>query len=283
MTNVSGPFTIDTPKASAAAAATTQSKREVRPYVPLTDVVAELRAAGRRYRFFLDGETRNTNAADAFRKVCGLSRSETPFNLAADETDVHGPGGHDIHEPAAVPSVSRLKWNAVVDAGARPFEDCAALMHGYRNATARRIETLVKQLPVYPWAVAVKGTGPMNLGLIIGELGDPSVYANPAKVWKRMGLAVVDGAAHRRKKGVLTDYSPVRRTIMHNLGESLLRRNEGIYKAAYDTRKAYERERDPAILLIVAHKRAMRYMEKLWLKHLWQEWRKAIDTATPVP
>lgn len=254
--------------------------------LPLEVVLAELRSTGRKYRFFINGELRNKNAARAYRKFCGeptanvdpLTTDNLSANVDEDETDVQDDlGGRDTHElDVKLPSVSRLSWDAAIEAGAIPFDNAAAYMRTYRLVHARHIERLAKQTPVYEWAKQQKGTGPINLGLILGELGDLRLYSNPAKVWKRMGLAVEDGVAARRKKGVQMGYSPTRRTVMHNLGECLLKRNDGVYRKAYDDRKAYELARTPDMPPIAAHKRALRYMEKLWLKHLWIEWRKVL-------
>lgn len=246
----------------------------------MSDTVAALRVAGRFYRFFLSGQVMNANAGRSMRKICGLSIDDAHGSIAAeDEQDDHN--GLDAHNPCVVlPSVSRLKWNAVVEAGAFPFDNCANLMKSYRNATARRIKALACQLPVSEWAAAVRGAGELNLGLIIGETGDLSLYANPAKLWKRMGLAVMaDGRAHRRVKGEQTGYSPLRRTIMHNLGECLLKLNDGEYRASYDQRKAYELSRDPEMKPIIAHKRALRYMEKRFLRNLWREWQRVTASS----
>lgn len=290
----------------------------------VSDTVAALRVAGRFYRFFVSGQLMNANAARSMRKVCGLGSNANHDWIAADasgqgsgdhqnltaggtfERDHYGDDdrasivaqdeqgdhvvGDDQVEDVALPSVSRLKWEAIVNAGAFPFDDCATLMKAYRNGAARRVKSLAQQLPVHPWVSAIRGAGDLNLGLIIGETGDLSTYSNPAKLWKRMGLAVMaDGRSHRRVKGEQTGYSPIRRTIMHNLGECLLKGNDGEMRGLYDTRKAYEIERNPEIKPIVAHKRALRYMEKRFLRDLWREWRRVTaigvlqETNIPLP
>lgn len=184
----------------------------------------------------------------------------------------------------ALPSVSGLKWKQVIDAGTAPFEDASHLMKTYRNGAGRRVRALARQLPVWSWMSSIRGAGDLNLGLIIGETGDLNNYANPAKLWKRMGLSVMaDGRSHRRVRGEQTGYSPVRRTIMYNLGECLLKLNDGEYRVLYDTRKAYEIARAPDIQPIIAHRRALRYMEKRFLKNLWQEWKRLTVDARPSP
>ena len=144
------------------------------------------------------------------------------------------------------------------------------------------ITDLSKQLPVWPWAEKIRGVGPLGLGLMIGEIGNPSDYANPAKVWKRMGVAVMeDGRAQRRVKGpagILQGFSPTRRALMHVVGDALIKQNkmpdgsDGEYRRVYLDRKVVEQQKAPELALIVHHKRAMRYMEKRLLLHLWRAW-----------
>lgn len=63
-----------------------------------------------------------------------------------------------------------------------------------KNAT-KQMEKLAKQLPVWTaWGEGVRAFGARSLAVIVGEAGDLSNYATHSKLWKRMGLAVMDGA-----------------------------------------------------------------------------------------
>jgi hypothetical protein len=149
----------------------------------------------------------------------------------------------------------------------------------------KAIEGLAKQLPVYTWAKDVRGCGPLLLGLIIGETGDLTNYANPAKVWKRMGLAVMpDGKRQRRVTGeeaIEHGYNAQRRSLMYLLGDCFIKvGGDGPYRALYDQRKELELERLPAEAKGRkgwAHARASRYVQKRFLVHLWEAWRQRID------
>lgn len=170
-----------------------------------------------------------------------------------------------------------------------PIARASALVRPERLATERQIVKLAKQLPVWAWVESVPGCGALGLGLIVCETGDLAQYANPAKVWKRLGLAVFDGRAQRRvtdaAEAERQGYNPKRRSLMHNVGESLLKQNgkSGYYRTLYDERKAYETAQHPDLPLIHRHKRALRYMEKRFLLHLWQAWRReAIGIPEPI-
>lgn len=103
----------------------------------------------------------------------------------------------------------------------------------------KALEKSAKQLPVAAWMELPEqqGFGWKSLGAVIGETGDLSNYANPGKVWRRMGCApweydgkVMMGSSWR-KAGLPAaeweDYGYVmrRRSVMYVVGESLLKGN----------------------------------------------------------
>jgi hypothetical protein len=124
------------------------------------------------------------------------------------------------------------------------------------KAIEKNTVKLAKQLPVAEWAQEVeqRGFGLQSLAVVVGECGDLSNYAGPAKVWKRMGCAPFEsrgktfmGATWRAgKQGSLSaeewsqfGYSPRRRSIAFVIGENLIKQNqEGPYRKRYDTVKA---------------------------------------------
>lgn len=158
------------------------------------------------------------------------------------------------------------------------LEAARDVLHKQKLLQERQLGKLAMQLPVWPWVESVRGFGAIGLGQIIAETGDLCRYPSPAKVWKRMGLAVIDGKRQRKvldkDEAIVQAYTPRRRAIMHVIGDSLIKGNdEGTYRTTYLERKEYEREMHPEFADMVTHKRALRYMEKLLLKHLWQTWR----------
>lgn len=101
---------------------------------------------------------------------------------------------------------------------------------------------LVGKLPVAAWVKqpTQRGFGLLSLAIVVGECGDLSNYANPAKLWKRLGCAPISsngttamGATWRRgKEGKLSKleweaagYCPRRRSIMYVIGENLMKQN----------------------------------------------------------
>ena len=166
----------------------------------------------------------------------------------------------------------------------------------------KEMESRARALPVWAWAGPVRGFGAASLAIIVAEAGDLSNYPKKGHLWKRMGVAVIDGVRQgglpksaAAEDWIIHGYNRQRRSRMWNIGDALIKANgDGPYRSAYLERKEYERSRAEASGLMVApsakipaarkgefmseghiHRRAQRYMEKRLLRDLWQEWRAA--------
>lgn len=162
-----------------------------------------------------------------------------------------------------------------------PLLQARDMMSRERKIPEKAMGKLAKTLPVWGWVDGIKGFGALGLAQIIGECGALNLYANPAKIWKRMGLAVFDGKAqHRTKdkeKAIVMGYSPARRCIMFCIGDSLIKKKNK-YREIYLDRKVIEEQKAPLLTKMVWHRRAQRYMEKRLLRDLWRAWR---DVSLP--
>lgn len=178
---------------------------------------------------------------------------------------------------------------------AAPFIESRTVLENQRKETEKQLEKLAKQLPVAEWIANTRGIGYGSLAAIVGCAGPLDAYDNPAKLWKRMGLAVIGGERQRRVKdkemALEHGYSPSRRSVMWTIGDSMFRAG-GYYADLCRERKAYEAQKAEAKGLIVCpavkikkghedeymshghiHNRAKRYMEKRLLRDLWRAWR----------
>lgn len=165
----------------------------------------------------------------------------------------------------------------------------------------KEMERLAKLLPVWDaFAKDVRGFGARSLAVIVGEAGDLSGYPKKGHLWKRMGVAVMDGV---RQGGLSKNagkdawiehgYNRERRSRMFVIGDCLVKSGEH-YRETYLRRKEYERARAEVAGLKVApsakipkakaaeyisdghiHRRAQRYMEKQLLRDLLAAWRRA--------
>jgi len=166
-----------------------------------------------------------------------------------------------------------------------------------RKQTHKELCDKAAQLPVAEWIAGVKGVSYGSLGAIIAESGDLSRYRSVAALWKRLGLHVVDGKAPKTAAGQCLGFNPARRVEVYLIGECLLK-NKGYYREVYLERKAYEQERAAELGLTIlpqskishkkeeerakyrseghVHRRAMRYMEKRFIRDLYNAWKHAV-------
>lgn len=121
------------------------------------------------------------------------------------------------------------------------------------------LKRIAKKLPVAAWATSPeqRGFGLFSLAKIVGETGDLTAkpgtpeeggnYANPGKLWARMGCAphefrgrTLMGKTWRGQKPPLPaseweeyGYCGRRRSVMHVIAEGILKANDGPYRQKY--------------------------------------------------
>lgn len=286
------------------------SKADAHAGDAIASVVALIRSAHRQREFALDQRKRIGNATAAY------IRTQMGWSLAIPEKEREA-----IRKRAAavVDAVAKGKVGPETADDAMQFGPvimasvaAASGWDGIEDQTTKSMEKLAKQLPAYEWVKSVRGFGAVSFARIVGEAGDISVYSNPAKLWKRMGLAVMSGQRQGNpgKGATAVDwtehgYSGRRRSISWQMADTLFRaqwrgEKEGVpahaigpYGEDYARKKAEYAARieatadlpatDPAKWTPArADKAARRYMEKAVLRDLWREWRRgAKDDATP--
>lgn len=231
----------------------------------LAPIIAELREQWRRRQAWHRAEKSLTLQAKSLcRRLVGGDKTEAERLFKA----ALGKGEHQLADVAL---------GAIF-----PLTNAKMAVEKDRKVVEKRLALLAAQLPAAGWVDTVRGFGIASLAAIIGETGDLDAYSNPAKVWKRMGLAVMpDGTRQRRVTGadaVEHGYSPGRRSIAWNVGANLLKAG-GPYKALYDARKTLELARVES--KGHAHARAQRYMEKRLLRDLWAAWKLSPPKERP--
>lgn len=185
-----------------------------------------------------------------------------------------------------------------------PFMDAIGTFEPKRDGIEKHLKKMVRDLPIWPFVQSIKGFGEGNLAGVIGECGDIGTYRNHSCLWKRMGLAVIDGERQRKcadlEKALVHGYNPSRRAVAFNLSDSIVRaqvRNVkdddgkktdqrialGALGELYIARKAFEETRtvnDKPVSGIHAEKRARRYIVKRALRDLYCAWRTATAVAS---
>lgn len=230
-----------------------------------------------RFMFQTDDDFSNGEAKEKARK-----RTESLYKtIAADPT-------HELHSFVA------------------PYLLAGKPLDEQRSAYEKRLVKAAKMLPVYPWVKSVKGFGDISFATIVGECGDIGTYKSVAAVWKRLGLAVMNGKRQgapgegaTAQDWIAHGYNPARRSVSWNARQQVIggmgkwRPNYGCdlreatyYQRVYAERARYEAkklglpitESDKGKESYKQHvaNRAHRYTEKRLLKHLYIEWRRAI-------
>jgi hypothetical protein len=168
----------------------------------------------------------------------------------------------------------------------------------YRSDLEARMRELARQLPAWPFVEGVRGFSDLGLAVVVGETGDLSGYANPGKVWKRLGLAVIDGNRQGNpgpgataEDWVRHGYRKQRRAEVWAFCSDVMFRHQwrgekngteahalGPYGEAYGRKKAEYLEREWT--KGHAHNAATHYMTKEFIKDLWKAWRRA-ERAVP--
>lgn len=259
-----------------------------------------------------------TNQEDLIREIIGYHR-EARFALkqqirlerACESLIVFHVLKSDPNDKPALKKAYAQAKKVIKDALVDPSHPTHRVVITNANAVQPMIELrddkefamtkLAETLPVWrEWGKDIRGFGSFGLAQIVGECGDLTKYTTVSKLWKRLGLAVIDGKRQGAPGEGATSatwiahgYNPARRSISWNIGQALFKAQSarvdeetgevlseaGHYRAIYDARKVYEFTRTN--LLIVAHKRAMRYMEKIFLADLWSAWRQAETSMKP--
>jgi len=200
-----------------------------------------------------------------------------------------------------------------------PYLAALDILDRQQVAYEKDLVKAAKMLPIFSWVRDIKGLGDLGFACIVGEcsgnrndtgefysVGD---FKSVSAVWKRMGLAVIGGERQRKKSGddaIIHGYSPGRRSVMWNVGNSLIlgmgkfrplfgedieANDEYTYfQKVFATRARYEAERLPHKTgetikesktgkdSYTAHAaaRAKRYTEKRLLRCLFSEWRRCM-------
>ena len=199
------------------------------------------------------------------------------------EAGGEGQGLHDDQRRHALPILAPV---ILASAAARDTWD-------KQRATAeKQMRKLARTLPVWSWVETVAGFGDLGLAVIIGETGDLTNYATKERVWKRLGLAVMDGLRQGSPpKGASAEvwiahgYNPKRRAEAWAFCSDAMFRHQwrgakddkpahaiGPYGEIYAARKAATAGREG---WTDAHRDAdaRRIMTKAFIEGLWKAWR----------
>jgi len=159
------------------------------------------------------------------------------------------------------------------------------------------IASHIENHPAYHWFSKVKGVGKENIAKVLGPL-DIRKAKHVSSFWKFAGFHVDEktGKAPKREPGKKLEYNNQLRSMCYRLAQGLLRGKGRYYKFYLKIKKQLEEryssrdmkiqptpqrsvgkrmEPEGVIWSGHLHNQAVRRMIKLFLSHLWVEWRKA--------
>lgn len=160
-----------------------------------------------------------------------------------------------------------------------------------RDDTETRMRKLARDLPAWPFVERVKGLSDLGLAVIVGEAGNLGDYPKKGHLWKRLGLAVIDGARQGNpgtgasaEEWIAHGYNRQRRAEVYAFLDDVMFRAQ--WRGAKDDAPAHARgpygehyARKKAEYLAWewtpkhADKAARRYMAKMLIRDLWNAWR----------
>lgn len=186
------------------------------------------------------------------------------------------------------------------------FHQALVQLTAFRSDALKKLIQCSLQLPGREFVESIEGVGVASLGAIVGDAGNLSNYPTPAHLWSRLGLGRrnVDGEWLNQRKvrdpklAIKMAYSPTRRARVHVIGDCIVRNGGSSYARLYNERKEYETERVEnaggevvsatkmtaayikkhpfSMSKMQVHKRAMRYIEKRFVRDLWRAWRREL-------
>ncbi len=170
----------------------------------LATLCADLRALQRQRQFCIVSQSRCDRSCESFiARMIGFDGSadekarKAVFKRASDlrKAVEKGKGGesHEHRDSRAMVALSACTPIILNSAAARAGWDALRLN------TEKQMRRIARSLPAYAWSQSVAGFGDLGLGIILGETGDLAGYATKERVWKRLGLAVMDGIRQSRR------------------------------------------------------------------------------------
>lgn len=188
-------------------------------------------------------------------------------------------GDKDAANALHVRAEKREDVDPTVSMALMPFLAAQAGFSKERAAIEKRLRKLAQSSDLWPWVSEIKGFGPLNLAAVLGEAGEIANYRNPSCLWKRMGLAVIDGGRQRRvadtEKAILHGYAPARRCVAYLLGDTLIKSGDACrYRPVYTGRRERTAETHADWTKAHSHNDGARVMTKRVLRDLWVEARR---------
>ncbi|WP_024898845.1 hypothetical protein [Brucella rhizosphaerae] len=285
-------------------------------------IIDEVVALHRQRQFIIKNKTKLILAAKAAARSMICTDADFVEDTSTDKVTAFGSKRVKLSsaaekrvDAAFAAAIAEIQSGEIVSrlaATIRHFPPAIAAFEAQDAEIKKAMEKLVRKLPIYNWVKSVKGFGDISFATIVGECGDIGTYKSVSAVWKRLGLAVIDGNRQGTpgKSATADDwiahgYNRQRRSVSWNARQHVIggmgkwrpsfgedvrcNRELTYYQQVYAERARYESEKlglpvtesdkGKESYKMHAAMRAHRYTEKRLIKHLYLEWRRATALA----
>src|ERR1700733_12049423 len=211
-------------------AVTTKNRLPAAAAITVSQEASELMALQRQRRFCIVSQSRCDRSAESFiasrlgyRPDADAKERKAVFAKAsAFRKEVEKGGeGRAVVAYQQVDALSAAQPLIILSANARDAWD------KHRTQVEKKMRQIARTLPAYDFVSAIPGLGDLGFAIIVGETGDLSGYATKERVWKRLGLAVIEGERQRCRtsleEAAKHGYSPKRRAEVWAVADSLFR------------------------------------------------------------
>lgn len=191
----------------------------------------------------------------------------------------------------------------------------AEAMAKIESQVGRELEKAAAKHPMADWIKDQRGIGLGGFARLLAVSGTLDRFPTVSKLWKYLGLAVIDGKAQKMPKGEIashtncaggthlrtctddctrdhhpnckidgfgTSYSPQGKVVCRQIAEAIVKSGSGTYRDLYDVKKLYYQLNRPDWTPKHRHDAAMRYAVKSLVRDMWVEWhnRNIIGNST---
>ena len=250
-------------------------------HVPLSATISAVLEIWRRRQGWHRAEKSLTLQCQAFcRRLCAGDKAEGKALFKAIESKKE--------HPLAIPAMMSV---APLLTGREPIEN-------ERLEAEKQLRKMAVNLPGYKFCMETVGLSEFTIYALTGSCPGVNLrgfldFDTYSRVFKRLGLAVMDDGSRQRKvvgeKGVRHGYSPERRSVVWTIGDSIIK-GKGPYRKMYDDFKLVEQQAAEAKGLTILpaarisdkmkesgkyiseghiHNRAKRKMEKAVVRDVW--------------
>lgn len=128
-------------------------------------------------------------------------RQLVPRAISADLSNLHAQMDYvarslwDVQKCRLMIGNRRARWSAA------PLGQLEDSLEQEERKLNRALASLAKEHPLADWVLSTRGIGLPGFARLMGLTGPLDRFSTPAKLWKFLGMAVVDGRAPQRRKG----------------------------------------------------------------------------------